>query len=748
MSRPANDLFEAYYTEKIWELIPPFYRDEDGLADNPGVLRGIVHIIAQQAALLRRNTDRLWEDAFIEDCDDWAVPYIGDLLGTRLVSALDTRGRRIDVAKTIYYRRRKGTLRVLEELISDITGWEGVATEEFRRLARTQHALDAKPAGLGGHFTKTPPGGYADLRKPRGAELSSGPFDEYFHSADMRRNNGGLDGRFSIPKIAFWLYRIPSIKLAGVMPMQGVKPQQFTFDPSGREIALFAPHGREESFDWDQWRSLREWETPAPIRCRLLADAQFLITPTVVAALVTLGISPAAAADLAKLDGFALDSEATLRNALATLPSSAELLADPAFTGLLQEALIQDSGKSALLTSFVKPGSNEPKSIRVAVGAVEVSSDRMVAGHLGVAAITAPGKDLVVDAQHGAMLFLNAAPAAPVTVDYFYGFPGPLGAGGDDRGDGLLTATVAVLNGGGAIGAGAMDPGTAAVAGVTEFGDNSTWTGPSIGPVNSAVIEAANLHRPYLRLTTDWTITAAAGIRASLTIDGLWIGSSGAFNLILAGDWATVTIRRSTLDPGGVDAWGNGIFPVHLVVAGDIQELLIDRSITGPIHLAGAGVVDSIVIQDSIVQSINPATPAIDLPASSAQMYRTTVFGAVNYDRLYASETLIAGVATVADTQDGCFRFGAAQTGSRIPHPYESHYIDEFSSYFSSRVFGHYAYAQLSQSAPAYLLKGAENGSEIGAYSSLLNPILLDSLKAKVEEYLPFGLIPIYIFET
>ena len=44
--------------------------------------------------------------------------------------------------------------------------------------------------------------------------------------------------------------------------------------------------------------------------------------------------------------------------------------------------------------------------------------------------------------------------------------------------------------------------------------------------------------------------------------------------------------------------------------------------------------------------------------------------------------------------------------------------------------------------------RGAENGSEIGAFSGLLNPIKLASLQAKVEEYMPFGLIPMYIMET
>jgi hypothetical protein len=52
-------------------------------------------------------------DQFPEFCDDWALPYIGDLVGTRLVNALNRRGRRAGVVRTIFYRRRKGTLTVL-----------------------------------------------------------------------------------------------------------------------------------------------------------------------------------------------------------------------------------------------------------------------------------------------------------------------------------------------------------------------------------------------------------------------------------------------------------------------------------------------------------------------------------------------------------------------------------------------------------------------------------------------------------
>ncbi len=750
MSRVANDQFEAYFTEKIWEMIPEFYRDEDGLADNPGVLRAMVEIIAQQAALLRRNSDRLWEDPYIESCDSWAVPYIGALVGTRMVSALDLRGRRVDVAKTIYYRRRKGTLRVLEELISDIAGWEGKVTEEFQRLARTQHSLDPKPAGREGHFTKTPPMGWADLRDPRGADLSDGPFDEYFHSADMRKHRGGLDGRFSIPKIAFWLYRIPAFSVTGVMAHPGPNPQAFTFDPSERNIALFSRRSRQTTFDWDQWASLKQWQTPAPIPCRLLADAQFLITETVVLTLIGLGLSAGAATDLRKLRNIPLDNEADLKTALGTLGSSAELLADPAYTGLLRNALIQDCGKSALLTSFIPPESLNAKSIRVTVGGIEVSSDRIVAGTLQTWTATAANKDMVIDPVLGRLLFLNGAPAGQVLVDYYYGFSGPVGAGTYDRSASLLPHTAPLISGGGAITAAAVDPGTLtpAVVGVTEVTDDLTYTPiADLLNIKNAMLQASNLRRPCLSLAGNWTITAAVA-QANLTIDGLWIGSSGNFSLLLQGSFATVTLQHITLDPGGLDANGNPINPVVLEIDGDVQQLVISNSITGPIKLGAAGVVDSLLIQDSIVQAVDKTVPAIDLTDTKAQIFRSTILGDVVLDRLYASEALITGVANVADTQDGCFRFSAAGTGSRVPHPYESKFYDDTGYFFVSRDFGNFGYAQLSQAAPPGLSQGAENGSEIGAFSSLLNPIRLASLQAKVEEFLPFGLIPIYIFET
>src|SRR3954471_8034512 len=95
----ARDGYDRYFAEKLWELIPAVYRDEDGRLEPPGQLRAFIDLLAQHGAVLRRSTDRLWDDLFIDLADNWVVPYLGDLVATRMVSALIPRGQRVDVAK-------------------------------------------------------------------------------------------------------------------------------------------------------------------------------------------------------------------------------------------------------------------------------------------------------------------------------------------------------------------------------------------------------------------------------------------------------------------------------------------------------------------------------------------------------------------------------------------------------------------------------------------------------------------------
>ena len=143
MSQTPLDHYDVYYADKFWALLPAVYRAEDTTQSGvKGPLRELVDRVGVTAAALRRSVDRLWEDQSIETCDDWVIPYIAELVDTRLILGLDARGQRLDVANTIDYRRRKGTLGVLEQIASDISGWDAKAVEFFRRLARSRHGLD------------------------------------------------------------------------------------------------------------------------------------------------------------------------------------------------------------------------------------------------------------------------------------------------------------------------------------------------------------------------------------------------------------------------------------------------------------------------------------------------------------------------------------------------------------------------------------------------------------------------------
>jgi hypothetical protein len=778
MANEARDQFERYFAEKMWAMIPAAFRDSDGLAQPPDALRGFIEVLARHAAHLRRSIDRRWEDQFIELCSEWAVPYIGELVGTRMVSALNRRARRVDVAKTIYYRRRKGTPRILEELIADISGWEGKVVEEFRRLGRMRHGLDPRPGPLAGRLTGTLPGGWADLRSAAGAELAEGPFDEFHHTPDFRRPRG-RDGRYGISRIGFHLFRLAATRLDGVMPAAGPFPKTFTFDPSGRDVPLFIRRHRTDDrlrtqFDWEQWLSAREWELPSPMRCRVLGDAQFRITeaaltllePRLVAAGLTQAAAAAACDALRPFRNARFPSEERLRIVVATIGVPTILTAG-IWNAFLKDTLVEDCGKRALLPPGAPNLAVGDSSVWISTVAGGVAvRERVTAGNLATGALTAAGKRWIIDPVLGRLKFLGAGAVPNPLVGYHYGFSGPIGAGGHDRSDSVVTVVTHPVQGGGAIQTAVpANPNFLPSAGVAEVSDSLTYSPiDNRNQVKQLEFRAADRQRPYLRLTHDWHFSAAPAGQGELVLDGLWIGCDGtSHSLVLDGNFKSVTLRNMTLDPGGVAAGGNVIQAVQLRVNGFVDLLRIDRSITGAILINPAATIERLEITDSIVHGPprvmppNPIDPALSLLTGETHLLRTTVFGDIDVPWLYASEVLIAGYADVTNTQAGCFRFSAVLKvrdpdqplidHSRVPHPYESHFLPGVAGLFTSAVFGQPGYAQLAE-APEFLRRGAKNGGEIGAFNFLLSPIKFDSLWAKVDEFAPFGLLPVYLFET
>jgi hypothetical protein len=747
------DHYEIYYADKLWNLIPAIYRTLDTDVYNAnGPLRELVNRIGAQAATLRRSIDRLWEDQSIESCDDWVISYIGNLLATNLVSSLDARGQRLDVYNTIYYRRRKGTVAILEEIAADITGWEARVVEFFRRLSRTRHNLDPAIAvrsdtpadnlmlelaqGLTGKWTQSMIGGWADLRNAYGASQAQGPqsiavsprppsaFDEYFHTADFRAG-AGRSGWYNIPKLGVFLWRLISFGVNQTTPVEN--GSCCTFDPTGRQIPLFAASSRPP---YDAWVSPQEWQLPTPIS-----------TPLLTAALANPGtIQLYAAIDP---DGITL-----LQNSLGifTHPGS--------FYELVNGSDV---------TTFPIPPNTSPEI--------------MVFPETGVFAVLEP--------QDG-----------PITVAYRYGFSAPMGAGPYDRRvlgqtpNPTPSPVSNVLGGGNSIAAlGSIPP-----VGTVSINDSLTYTAVlNASNIEQLTVTAENQTRPVIRLgppqqggPIEWVFNGSAG--GSLVLEGLLV--SGC-DVVMSGNFESVTLTCCSFDPGtsanvkgeninevqspaalfaqSID--GRDLTPTRLWIEGEIAELNIDRCILGPIRTRAGGEVETLTATNSIIQAIPAIEPGAqaqtfgpDLPdlalsfiTGTTSLSRCTVMGQAYVHELQASECMLDDVFVVDNTQNGCVRFSAWSSGSVIPRQYESVQIPAGSPLFTSRDYGQPGYGQLLENVDnaiiggaqgATISQGATDGSEMGAFASQQNPIKERSLLIKYQEYMPLGLNPVLIHVT
>src|SRR5512141_1988588 len=118
--------------DRLYELLPVIYRQRD--AEQGYALRALLQVIAEQVDIVEQDIAQLYDNWFIETAQEWAVPYLAELIGYQLVHAAGEPGDpntprnqilipRREVANTIHYRRRKGTLALLETLAYDVAGW-------------------------------------------------------------------------------------------------------------------------------------------------------------------------------------------------------------------------------------------------------------------------------------------------------------------------------------------------------------------------------------------------------------------------------------------------------------------------------------------------------------------------------------------------------------------------------------------------------------------------------------------------
>ena len=230
-----------YTAEELYRLLPSVYRVRD--AEQGGALRELIDVIAEQVNVLAESMEQLYDDQFVETCTPWVAAYIGDLVGYRTLHGVlpDIASPRAEVANTIRYRRRKGTVPVLEQLALDVTGWPARAVEFFELLAATQFMNHIRL-----HAKAT-----ADLRDEGLLELAgsfqAGAFDAFAHTAEMRRIPTRA-GRYNIQNVGLFLWRVQALRLVRSPledaddPAQGLR---YRFDALGTDRPLFNPRRTE-----------------------------------------------------------------------------------------------------------------------------------------------------------------------------------------------------------------------------------------------------------------------------------------------------------------------------------------------------------------------------------------------------------------------------------------------------------------------------------------------------------------------
>ena len=718
--------------EQLFSLLPAVYRTRD--ASEGGPLKALLSVLAAQSTLVKDNVEQLYDDQFIETCASWVIPYLGDLVGYNSIYELVSASfdSRAEVANTIGYRRRKGTLLALEQLSMDVSGRPAVVVEEFKRLITTESMRHVRPC----HKATV------NLRNVPALDRFLTPFDVENRTIDVRRiaprvriasdpDTAPLDialhgpGRFNIPDVAIHLWRWRSLPVVNA-PAVPVGGGRYFFSPLGQDMPLFSQPPARSSFE----RLMTRIDVPQPIRHHEFS--------------ISLGHSPIPTKDSLNFYG----------------PSASILL-------VADGNVIPASQICCANLSDLPNGSW-----------CKVSSGRVA-----------------IDPELGRIQFASDVPLPQsLRLNYCYGFPAEIGGGPYDRSASLSQLDPAKVQFLAVVGSvesptieaaiqqwNAQAPGSSGLVILPNFENYSIdLTGSNAIQIASEsnlwIVAGQALPkggpRDFLwsnaRVALTGNVEVVGGPARSLpggtsapagqlVLSGIWI----AGQIVAKGQRAAIQLQDTTLVPGlGLTHSGAPLAPDEpsIVISAAEASLSLIRSISGPIAASGGG---STRICSSIVDATAPCCVAYagaDLNAVGADLHveDTTIVGKVWARTLkLASNTIFHARRASHDQwkaavwslrkQTGCVRFCSLPFDSITPRRYRCIPPDAATQSalepkFITLQYGHPSYALLSGDVPLAVWQGADNGSQMGVYYQIDETAAVRNVQLRAPEFLPFGL--------
>ena len=701
--------------ESLYALLPAIYRTRDLAAGEP--LRALLGIIQEELTRIETDIAGLYDNFFIETCDDWVISYLGDLVGLQLVNSASERAL---TANTLAYRRRKGTLQTLAAVARDATTWTARSVEYMQLVATAQQINSARPDNLT----------IADLGQPDALESIGTPFEVTARTVNVRAT-----GRYHRDQVGLFVWRRGSYLLERVRAVAASGPPGcFFMNPLGCDVALHNPANSRSGLSSTTQRSSAPQPLPRTVLGRALEARR--------TALVN-GLTP----QDPYFDGqpvlsvFLVSPSGTLQ----AVPSEQILIAqlDPVWVPPAQLTYTRSvDGQKVTMPIAVAV---DPELGRLVFPAGQTPAQVYTSYYYGFSGELGGGgyhRELATPAAGTRSLSVSGGD--PAGILQRLGDPTLAGSPWDGAGGQLCL----------------------------EFGDSDTYAiGPlHIPPGGKLELRARSWQRPLLAPTVSsadrrWPITLGQG--ATLALNGLLI--TGA--LLLDGEplpsgaitGTTVTILHCTLVPGlTLLASGQPAAPTTASVQAGPKlagiTLTLDTSISGAIDLSAAatgvpGASAGVIARDSILDAAGSSMPA--LQATVGSLTRVTVLGATTVGALEQTvDTLFCSPVLGPSGTPGGVSYCYLPAGSQVPGPYRcqpamglaASGIDvnqttiELVPWFVSRRYGSPGYGQLDARCHPAIRNGASVQGELGALQFLEQAQRASNLLACQAEYLRFGI--------
>lgn len=690
---------------RLYDLLPAVHRIRD--AQSGGVLAELVGVLADQVDVLGEELDQFYDDQFIETCARWVAPYLGDLVGYRVLHGVvpQVASPRAEVANTIAYRRRKGTAAVLEQLAQDVTGWPARAVEFFERLATTQYMNHPRAHARA----------FVDMRDHEAlgwVGVQDGALDDLARTADVRRITARAPhrpGRHNIGNLGIFLWRAAAVPVRRSPLVEHADGRRFRFHPLGVDAQLFGLPRAQAGIT-----SLAgPFDVPLPWGRRWLAD--HLAPNYGPRATLLLERQPAGGdpVPVALADVRVCDLSDTPAGAWAHEPPPGAVAVDPVLGRVFLGTALA-AGERVLATwaygQAVPIGAGA--TTRVAEVPVEPVADAAGGQALQPLLTSASGGGTV------RIMDCDAYREAGLTVE------GALHLVAGDQAQPTLHLTAPLRLD--------LPPGAVVVL------EGLRIAGAPL------VLEEVGDTRPRTVVLRNCTLVPGL----SRTPDDRPVHPDRA-SLLVLDPFATVVMERCILGPV-VAVEGSRV---------SLTDCAVDAGAPGAVAVCGRAAVpggDRAVVSDADTV-VGDGT----VPAGEVALEACTVVGGISCTRLDASDSMLLAVLPVGDPrlaavharrrQVGCLRYSWVPPGSRVPRRYRCQPepgAPPVKPRFTSLAVADPAYLQLSAATAPAIRTGASDESEMGATHLLYTPQREANLLLRFEEYLRFGLQAGYGYAT